>query len=1105
MSRLIITLFAVLASVGAFAQTTSQVSGSVTDRTGALVAEATVTITNLETQLTREVQTDANGFYVIPLLPPGRYRLEVRKTGFKSTIQDNITLEVNQAARLDLSLELGAVTESVNVTSAAPLVESDSSSIGQVVETKQIVDLPLNGRNFVQLAILGPGVTGVGYGASGTIMSGSRPDDLRPGSEIFSNGNREGSNNFMYDGIDNNERLTLSITLRPSVEAVREFKIQTNMFSADQGRNAGATVNVVSKSGTNEFHGSAYEFIRNDKFDAKEYFTAGNAPKPAFRQNQFGASFGGPVIKNKVFFFTNYEGFQRRRETVSVNTVPTEAMRRGDFSAVRDIYDPFTVRAAPGTSSGFTRDLFPGRQIPMNRWDPVTTKLMNAYPLPQRPGLVNNHTSYPKEKQQWNQGDGRFDWNASEKNLIFGRYSRQDTATTRPSTFQPVSIPGVDRPVALGSEASFAGTSNLNAHHAVIAWTSPVTPTFLVDARMGFQRFNLNFQQEGFEQGAHLGEQLGVRGSNQGPRSEGFPIFSPANYQGIGMTRSLPIIRVENTFNPMVNFTNIWSKHTVRYGVDIRRRQLTIFQTNRGNGRFNFARTQTADPNSPGNTGDEMASFLLGTPSVVEQDFLLATVGMRGTEYGGFFQDDWRVTPRLTLNLGLRYEYDTPYSEVANRWTNFNPNTGQFLIAGVNSDKYVGVQPDLNNFAPRLGFAYRLTNTTVIRGGSGVFYNAQGSEAVNMRMHRQVPFGPINAIPIDQFSANVRRVSDGLPPIPNLDPNFVIANPSGNLLAIAPDFKNGYAIQFNFQIQQELPWNMVAKLGYVGNLNRQLDNSYNINQQDPGPGSIAARRPLRFVAPNVLDVTYSLSDGRSSYHSLQATAEKRFSNGLSFLSAYTWAHSIDNVANAFGGAANGPLPQDIRFRNNDRGDSGFDIRHRFTHSMNYELPFGRGKRWSFGSSVADFALGNWQTNLIFTAQTGLPFTPVLNNAVANAGGSRPNRLKSGEIDNPDPAHWFDTSFNTPDAAWGNPAQFTYGNGGRNILRGPGRVNWDFSIFKNFPFTERWNVQFRAESFNLFNTPQFGLPNSNIGSAAAGTITSLAGNPRQLQFALRLSF
>jgi hypothetical protein len=1098
-------LGALLVVSALFGQTTSTITGTVTDKSGAVVSAAAVRVTNVETDVTREATTDADGTFSVPLLPPGRYRVQVQKEGFRPIVRDNLTLEVNQVARLDFALELGAVTESVQVTSAAPLIESDTSAIGQVIENKQITELPLNGRNFVQLATLGPGVTGVGFSAAGTIMSGTRPDDSRPGSELFSNGNREGSNNFLYDGIDNNERLTLSITLRPSVEAVREFKIQTNMFAAEQGRNAGATVNVISKSGTNQFHGSLYEFVRNDKFDARDFFAPTGQAKPAYRQNQFGASLGGPVVKNKLFFFTNYEGFTKRRENVSVNTVPTEAMRRGDFSAVRDIYDPFTVRPDPNNAGRFIRDAFPNRQIPAARFDPIAVKLINAYPLPQRPGLVNNHTSILKEKQRWDQGDGRIDWNLSEKDMIFGRYSRQDTATTKPSTFQNITLPGLDQPVGLGNEGTFAGDSVLVAHHAVLSWTRTLTPTFLMDAKMGFNRFNLDYRQEGAVEGARLGEKLGVPNANQGPQANGIPITGMSGYQGIGQTRSLPILRVENTYNPNVNFTNLRGRHTFKYGLDVRRRQLSQFQTNRGSGRFNFDATFTTNPSATANTGDTMASFLLGTPALIEQDFLLVFPGIRGTEWGTFVQDDWRVSDRLTLNLGLRYEYDTPYSEVANRWTNFDVNAGKLLIAGFNTDSNVGVNPDRNNWAPRFGFAYKATGSTVVRGGFGIYYNTQGSESVSLRLHRQTPFGPILTETIDQFSNNPRRMSQGFRPLPPLDFQSATANPTGAFLALDPNFKNGTVMQFNLQIQQELPWNMVAKIGYVGNLGRQLDYTYNYNQPDPGPTATATRRPLRNLVPNVTDVTYMTSDGRSAYHALQATAEKRFSSGLSFLTAYTWAHSVDNVPNAFGGAANGPFPQDIRFRNNDRGNSGFDIRHRLTHSMNYELPFGKGKRFGIENGFANAVLGDWQTNVIFTAQTGLPFTPTLNTSVSNAGGSRPDRLKSGEIDNPTVNKWFDTSFNTADAAWGVPRQYTYGNSGRNILYGPGRVNLDFSIFKNFRFSESRNLQFRAESFNLTNTPQFGLPNSAVGNAGAGIITSTVGNPRQMQFALRFAF
>ncbi len=1091
-----------------FAQTTATLSGSTLDKSGAVVPGARITVTNPDTQLTREATSDDSGAYNVPLLPPGSYTVRVEKTGFKGVRQD-VTLVVNQTASLDFTLEVGQVSETIEVKESTALLESETSSIGQVIESRQITELPLNGRNFVQLATLSPGVNGVGFSASGTIMSGTRPDDSRPGSELFANGNREGSNNFLLDGVDNNDRLTLSIVLRPSVEAVQEFKIQTSMFSAEQGRSPGATVNTISKSGTNLLHGSAYNFLRNSALDARDYFARPGAAKPPFRQNQFGASLGGAVIKNKLFYFANYEGYRRRRTDAQLVSVPTAAMKRGDFSAVRDIFDPFSIVAAPGTPSGRTRTAFPGRIIPPSRFDSVMGRVIQAYPDPQFPGLANNFTALLPRSIDWDQGDGRVDYNLSSKDLIFGRFSRQDSLDTRPSTFPNARVPGLSDPVGLGNEDTFAGTSYLKAYHAVAAWTRSWTPTFVMDARMGFQRFNLNFTQEGATPGARLGEKLGVRNANQAARADGIPIFSPSNYIGIGQTRSLPIIRIQNTFNPTVNFTKIAGAHTFKFGGEIRRRQITEFQTNRGNGRFNFNQQFTTDPNNTGPTGDPIASMLLGTASVIEQDFTLQWVGQRGTEHGYFFQDDWRVNSKLTLNLGLRYELFTPYREVANRIANFDVTDGRLKIAGFQGvSPTAGIKTDYGNWAPRVGFAYKVRNSTVIRGGIGVFYAVQGNGGGALRLFRQLPFGPINAVDIDNFSATPRRVQDGLDPIPNLDPAVVTQpNIAGTFAAaINPDWRSGRIMQMNLQIQQEIaPIGTVIKVGYVGNLSRRLDNSYNYNQPDPGPGTPASRRPMRFVNPRALDVTFFTTDGRANYHALQVSAEKRFSAGMSFVSGYTWAHSIDNVANAFGGAANGPLPQDIRFRNNDRGASGFDIRHRFTHAMNYELPIGKGKKVDFKNGFLNNAIGNWQTNVILTMQTGLPFTPVLATAVSNAGGSRPNRLKSGELENPTRALWFDPSFNTPTAAWATPAQFTYGNAGRNILYGPGRVNWDWSLFKNFNITERYRLEFRSEFFNLFNTPQFGLPNSTIGTPAAGTITSLAGPNRQVQFALRLAF
>jgi hypothetical protein len=1105
--QLLLCLLVLVAARQAFPQTSAVVNGTITDSSGAVVSGATVTITSVDTGARRVATTGDDGLYYFPSLASGVYSLSVQKSGFKQVTRDDLRLELSQVARVDLTLSPGAVTESVQVQASAPLLESDTSSVGQVIETKAVSDLPLNGRNFAQLAILGPGVTGVGYSASGTIGSGTRPDDMRPGTELFSNGNREQSNNFMLDGVDNNFRRNGLITLRPSVEAVREFKIQTSLFQAEQGRNPGATINVITKSGSNSFHGSAYEFFRNAALDARNFFSRPGSAKPQYQQNQYGASFGGPIMHDRLFFFADYEGYRKRQGTfASVNTVPNVAIRNGDFSNVRPIFNPFSVRPAPGTPSGYTRDPFPGNMIPRSMFDSVTSRLIEAYPLPDTGGLTNNQVTNPVLGQNWDQGDIRADYNISSNTTMFGRFSQQNTLTKPPSTFGLRSIPGLDVPVGLGNLSTYAGNNELVAHHAVIAGTHVFNPTFIMDLRFGYGRFNLHALKDGAAPGANLGEKLGVRNSNQGPFSYGLPIFSPANYTGIGGPGSMPTIRLENTFNPNISFTKLRGAHSIKFGVNIVRRQIIDFQTNQGDGSFSFDRSFTSDPNNPGSTGDSMASFLLGTASGISQDFLLVWPGIRVVEIGSYVQDDWKVTSRLTLNLGLRYEYTPPPVEVNNQWANFNLQTGKMMIAGVNADRQVGVQTDKNNWAPRFGFSFQLRKTTVVRGGYGIFYNTQGNGSALFRLHRQLPFGPSFVANVDQFSSNPARVQDGLPPIPKIDQQTLIENPVGSFNAVPANYKTGYAQQANFGIEHELPqWDTVFKLFYVANLARQVDTSYNINTPDPGPGSPASRRPLRFIAPGVVNLTYADTTGVSNYHSLQFTAERRFAKGLALLGAYTYSHSIDNVPLQQGGGADGPIPQDIRYRFLDRGTSGFDIKHRFSQSVVYDLPFGRGRHFDINRAVLNQLLGNWQVNAIFVAQTGLPFTPVLATSVSNAGGSRPDRLKSGEIDNPTINRWFDTSFNTPDAAWATPRQYTYGNAGRNILRGPGRTNMDFSVFKHFAITERYRVQFRGEFFNLFNHPQFDLPNTSIGSPNAGVISSTVGTPRDIQFSLRLSF
>ncbi|HXB72562.1 MAG TPA: TonB-dependent receptor [Candidatus Acidoferrales bacterium] len=1084
--------------------TTAELSGSVTDPSGAAIGKVKVTATNTGTGLSHEAVTDDAGSYLITQLPPGSYNLSAAAPGFRKTVQNNVTLEVSQRAGVDFKMQLGQVNETVEVQAAPPLLESQSSTLGNVVTERLVEDLPLNGRNFVTLAILTPGVNGTGFSTGGTIMSGTRPDDRRPGSELFSNGNREGDNNFLYDGIDNNERLTISIVLRPAVEAVREFKVQTSLYAADVGRNSGAVVDVVTKSGTNGLHGSAFEFLRNSAMDARSYFNTKGTPFPSFRYNQFGFSIGGPVMiphvyngKNRTFFFADYEGFRRDSLNTILASVPTAAMRVGNFSGIAGLTGVFDPVSTVPTGSTYTRTRFPNDLIPLNRFDPVALKLINAYPLPTSPGIANNYLANLTQTQSWNQGDVRIDHQFTSSDNFFARWSFQRTSTFVPNTFPAVQLAGIAAPIKLGNEDSFAGTSFSPDQHAVADYVHIFSPRLVNDLRVGFTRFVLDYTAEGFAPDLALGNKLGVPNANTNPLQEMIPIFSPANFTGIGQSRSLPIFRRENTFQYTDGATWTHGAHTFKFGGDIRRRQITEYQTNRGNGRFNFSPGFTAMPGVAG-SGNSMASFVLGYATLIEQDFTLAWPGMRAIESGLYFADDWRVTKKLTLNLGLRWEYYSPYSEVANRWANFDAATGAILVAGRNGvSSSAGVQRDFKDFAPRFGFAYQLEQHTVVRGGYGIFYNPNGTGGAALRLDRHPPYGPIYSVsPGDEFVAT--RISDGFPAAPT--PNFdALTSPAGSVIGVIPTFKSAYAQQFNLTLEHEIaPAHLLIKTAYVGNLGRRLGTTYNLNQPVPGPGATGPRRPYFASNPALADVTYQVSDGLSNYNALQVTAEKRLYQGLSMLLGYTWSHSIDTTGTEFGGGTG--TPQDPRCRFCDRGNSATDLRHRFTGSYTYSLPFGKGRNFLNRGGAANFILGGWQTNGFLTVQTGLPFTPVLQSPTTNCCGSRPDRIASGNLaSGQNIKDWFDvTAFTTP-------APFTYGNAGRDILFGPGRVNFDASLFKDFPIRETVKLQFRAESFNVFNTPQFGLPNGTIGNAQAPVISSIVGNPRQMQVALRLQF
>ena len=1083
---------------------TAELTGVVTDTSGASISNAKVMIRNKETNLSRAAATDQLGSYIFTLIAPGLYNITAEAPGFKKFVQNDAQLQINQRARIDFTLQVGQVTETVEVAASAPLLESQSSSLGSVISERFVGELPLNGRNFVQLAILSPGVNGTGYSTSGTIQSGTRPDDRRPGTEIFSNGNREGSNNFLYDGVDDNERLIQLIVYRPAVEAIREFKVQTNLYSADLGRNSGAVVDVVSKSGTNELHGSVFEFLRNSAMDARNFFNK-DATFPPFRYNQFGFSLGGPVRipkiyngRNKTFFFVDYEGFRRNTVQSSVRSVPTLKIRQGDFSDEDPIFDPLSTRPNPG--GGITRTRFSDNKIPRDRWDPVTAKLLAAYPLPQNSDRLNNYLANLNLTQNWDQGDVRVDHQFTPNDNFFARWSIQHTTTTAPDTFPAVQIPGLPKPIGLGNEDSFAGPAFNPVQHAVASYVKVISPRVINDLRVGFNRFVLDYTGAGFEpSGPNYGNLLGIPNANSHPLHRLVPIFNLGNYTGIGNSRSLPIFRRSNTFHYMDNITWTTGAHTLKFGVDLRRRQITEYQTNRGNGRFNFSRGFTSETGG-GPTGNEMASFLLGYAQLVEQDFLLAWIGARGIETGTYFADDYRLSRKLTVNLGLRWEYYSPFSEVANRWANFDAATATVKVAGRDGvDSRAGIERDFTNFAPRFGFAYQMQPHTLIRGGFGLFFNPNGNGGALLRLQRHVPFGPIYSQANNNITVGT-RVSDGFPAPPNV--NFDSAkNPAGGVIGVFPRYTSAYAEQFNLTVQHEVAsWKTLFSLGYVGNLGRRLGTTIDLNQPVPGPGAVAARRPFFAQRPGLAGISYAVSDGLSNYHAFQLSANRRMGQGLSLLFGYTWSHTIDDVGTEFGGGTG--TPQDIRNRRADRGNSVYDIRHRATLSYTWQLPWGKEQHWVNRGGLINLILGGWQTNGILIVQSGLPFTVGSQNAdTGGAGGSRPDFLRDGTLPSSQRSldRWFDRT------AYTTPRQYTFGNTGRNTLFGPGRTNVDMSLFKDFPIKEAFKVQFRAEAFNVFNHPQFGLPNSSVESSQGGRITSTVGNPRQLQLALRMQW
>ena len=1082
--------------------TTGSIVGTVTDPSHAAVANATVTITNVDTGITTRTVSDSSGNYVVTPLPVGHYSVTVEAPGFKKSVNSGITLNVQDRIAVNVALEVGQVSETVEVTGAAPKLETDTSYLGQVVDSRQIMDLPLNGRYFTRLAVLTAGTAPTAPGAR----------DERTGG-FSANGVRPYQNNYLLDGIDNNslsQDLTneASFVVGPSPDAISEFKVQTNSMSAEFGRSGGAVMNVTIKAGTNGFHGSVFEFLRNSSLDAKNFFDPPTGPTPPFKQNQFGAAVGGPVLlpkyngKNRTFFFADYQGTRIRTAHTFLATLAPVPWRTGDFSGFNTIYDPNTTTVVNGQ---VIRTPFPGNQIPLQRFDPASQKLISYMPAPNVPGSVaasgvsNNYLSNPVEPDTTDQGDLRMDHRISDKDSFFARFSMSDQSLSPPAAIPP----------PLSGAAFSSGDWTNNTRQGVFSETHIFSPHVINEFRAGYTRLRTERLQ--FNANDNLSSQIGIPGIPFTSNNGGLPRFSVSGVSTFGSATYQPTREFENVFHFIENISLIKGRHTFKFGAEWKPIvNFSILQPPTPRGSFTFNGNNTRDANNRNATGLGFADFALGiTSNASIASFINDTFQQPG--YFFYVQDDFKVTNRLTLNLGIRYEFISMPRERRDAEANFNVATGALDMPSGRTDPLPPsfypqipvnrnaprqlVPQDRNNFAPRVGFAFQLNRKTVIRSGYGVFYSSYEAGPLSIpNPGNNPPFYLQSNFPAVSFSTpnpTVNQLSKGLP-------LNALSNPvAPSLFAIDPNFLDPYVQHWNFGIQRELGFNTVWEISYAGSAGKKLYEFRNVNQPLPTPDSNAdvdPRRPRPFLGN---DLTFWCSCGSSTYHSLQTKVEKRFSNNLSFLGAYTFGKSIDEQSQASLGFDNSSSVRSEYNYRWEKARSDFDQTHRFVVSYTYDVPFGRNLH-----GVSKVVADGWQFIGIHSFTTGVPFTVHARTDFSNAGGdARPNAVP-GVSDTPPDGRTRQQWYNP--AAFTNPVDGQFGNVGRNTISAPGNVSIDLSIFKNFPIREATRLQFRTEFFNMINHPNFRSPSTTYDSSNPGELTA-AGTSRQIQFALKLLF
>ena len=1169
-SRLLLLLVLCLSvPAGLWAQKdTGTIAGTVTDPSGAVVPGAKVVVKDVDRGGAFTTQTNQSGEYVASPLMVGHYTVTVEHSGFKKAVSQAISLDVQQRAVVDVKLQLGQASEAVEVTGAAPLLETQTSELGQVVNARQASNLPLNGRNFAQLALLTAGTTPSEPGAR---------DEQSYG--FSAGGARSLQNNFLLDGIDNNSNLPdllneSNYVIQPPVDALQEFKVQTNAYSAEFGRGNGAIVNAVIKSGTNQLHGSGWGFLRNNVLDARNYFDP-VGPTPPYQQYQFGGTLGGPVYiphvydgRNKTFFFVDYEGLRIHQADTQTLLLPTDAQRAGNFADLLDtstvtgrdcngrptyggeLFDTRLTQLSASSPTGlcgipiggYNGAGLPTNVIPQSKIDPLAARLMALFPPANVSGNpAFNYIANPVENTHRSNFDTRIDQKFSDKDNAFIRFSYENQPRIIPSPFQSSIADG---------GGFFSGIEDNSYRSVALSETHVFKPTLVNEFRFGYNRVNSHRFQFNFDK--DISGEIGFPGVPFTSINGGLPQlnFDDGSAPTLGSPTFLPSVELQNTYVLSDNLTWVKGKHTVKYGTEIRREEFTIFQPAESRGTEGFSNGFTDNPANPGTGGFGQASFLIGLADGGGINNL-HNVDYHRPIYAFYAQDDWRITRKLTLNLGLRYELFTTVKERFNEQGTFdlnNPTTptiivpkGQTMQLTPTLASQIRVSPtgssglvpvDTNNFAPRIGFAYQLTPGTVLRGGYGVFYGGQENGPYsNPSPGFNPPFFVTQSFnsPCGAASANPALFASGndcaVPGISNLpggipgSAGFSVGFPATSLtdpntptlFSVDPRLVTPYMQQWNFGIERQLGSDMMLQVTYAGSKGTKLFTFYNGNQAGPSAdpnAPFAERRPVPAIDTSI---NLFASDGGSKYNSLQTRLEKRFTRGFSMLASYTYSNAEDNASNANLGSQNNDGFRWFRFPQWEWGHASFDVRHRFTLSYMYELPIGHGKRFLSGASGAlQQVLGGWQIAGITTISSGNWYTPQDGNGgFANSDGLQyPNVVADP---NSSPHCQPGTFFNT--CAFTDPPLGSFGNAARNSVLGPGVQIWDASIFKTFSVTERAKLEFRSEFFNLPNHTNFLLSKSGpqesnnstvLGASQFGFLTA-ARAPRQIQFALKLSF